>query len=348
MDLYSTYALLQVVRVQKSIPKFWSTFFGRVFLSTTDEIALDKVSDNYRRLAPFVAPNVQGRMLKKFGSTTLSFRPAYVKPKHDVDPNTDLVRQPGEAFATGSLTLAQRRNAVIGSHLQTQRNMIDNRIEWMCLQAAVYGRVTISGEDYPTTTVDFRRNADQTVVLAGAAKWDQGTATPVADIMAMRVKINESCGDVANRVVFGRTAWSHFYAKEVAGKEATILNREVRGSEVAISMLSNGFTGVEYMGTYRGSNGAGFECWIYTAKYEDDEGVMQDMLNPGAVVVMGDMMDGVQAFGRIRDIEADFGAMKYFPKNWRIPDPSMEYVMTQSEPISIPAQPNATGMIQTV
>lgn len=347
LDLYSTYDLLEVVRVQKSIPSFWLQFFPGVLNSTTDEIALDLVSDNYKRLAPFVAPNVQGRVLKKDGYTTVSFRPAYVKPKDIVDPSVDLVRQAGESFATGSLSPEARRNAVIAYLLNRQRIVIDNRIEWMAAKAIIDGKIVVVGDDYPSVTVDFRRDASLTVTLAGAAKWDQTTATPAADIMSSRRVINLLCGAVASRVIFGPNAWANFYAREIAGRESTLLNAQIRGSDVAVSAVRDGFEGSEYMGRYRGSNGAGFDCEVYSAKYEDDAGALQDIMDTDAVVILAPDVRGVQCYGAIRDKRAGFQPLKYFPKNWEVEDPSVEYVMTQSAPLTVPRQPNATAKIQT-
>lgn len=347
LDLYTTYDLIQVVRVQKTIPSFWAQFFPGTLMATTDEIALDKISDNYKRLAPFVAPNVQGRVMKRDGFTTISFRPAYVKPKDIVDPSTDLVRQAGEAFATGSLSLEARRNAVIGFLLGRQRIIIDNRIEWMCAKAAIDGKVVVAGEDYPSVTVDFRRDATLTVTLAGGAKWDQGTSTPAADIMNLRRAIKTKSGAVANLIIFGENAWTNFYTREVAGKTDVLMNNQIRGSNTSLSMVRDGFEGAEYMGTYRGSNGAGFECWVYSAKYEDDSGVLQDMMDTNKVVAMAPDFRGVQCFGAIRDKRAGFQSMKYFPKNWETEDPSVEYVMTQSAPLPVPVQADASACIQT-
>jgi hypothetical protein len=348
LDLFSSYELLKVVKVQKSLPSFWLRFFPGVYNSQTDEIALDKVSVNFKRLAPFVAPNVQGRVMKKKGYLTVSFAPAYVKPKDVVDPSTDLVRQAGEGLGTASMTLEQRRRVVVYQLLERQRIIIDNREEWMAMKAIIDGKVVVAGEDYPSVTVDFRRDAALTVTLSGGAKWDQVSATPMADIMSLRRAINSKSGAVANNVIFGDGSWSNFYAKEIAGKEATLQNNLIRGSDVEISAVRDGFEGVEYMGRYKGSNGAGFDCWVYTAKYEDDNETLQDMMDTNKVVLVSESVQGVRCYGAIRDKRAGFQALKYFPKNWEIEDPSLEYLMTQSAPLPVPTQPDATGSIQTV
>lgn len=346
--LYTTYDLLQVVATQQSLPSFWRRFFPRMLLSEKDEIAIDRVSESYKRLAPFVAPNVQGRVSTKHGYTTVSFRPAYVKPKDIVDPNTDLIRQPGEAIGTGTLSLAQRRDIVIGQLLQGQRIKIDNRVEWMCAKAVMDGQVIVAGEDYPSVTVDFRRDPSLTIVLAGGAKWDTETSSPAADIMAARRAIKDKSGAVVNAVTFGPDAWDNFYAREIAGKETLVLSQILRTGSTDVSSMRDGFEGAEFMGRFRGSNGAGFECWVYTAKYEDDDGNMVDMMDPNRVVLAEPSgVQGVEAYGRIRDLKSNLGPQQYFPKMWQQEDPSLEYIMTQSAPLPIPGQPNASASIQT-
>lgn len=348
LELYSTYALLMVVQVQKSIPAFWARFFPTEYYSTTDEIAIDKVSKSYKKLAPFVAPNVQGRVSKKDGNYTVSFRPAYLKPKDTVDPNTDLVRQPGEDFGSGSFSLEQRAAILIGDLLEGQRIKIDNRVEWMRAQAVITGKVVVEGEDYPSVTVDFRRHASLTYTLTGTAKWDVSTGTPAADIMTARRNVKDRSGAVVRDVIFGETAYDNFYTLEIEGKEATLQNTTIRGSETTVSFLREGFEGVEYIGRYVGSNGAGFNIWVYSQKYEDDAGSMVDILPPTAVVLASiDGLKGVDAYGRIKDLEANLRAVKYFPKMWDEKDPSIRYLMTQSAPLPIPGQPDASAVIYT-
>jgi hypothetical protein len=119
-DLYSTATLLDVLRIQPAESSYWlDSFFGRTMNFTTEDIMFDKVVSQ-RRLAPFVSPVVQGRVMRKQGYQTLSFRPAYTKPKHVVDPNRQFSRLAGEGIG-GSLTTAQRWNADLAPHLRTRR-----------------------------------------------------------------------------------------------------------------------------------------------------------------------------------------------------------------------------------
>ncbi len=54
------------------------------------------------------------------------------------------------------------------------RNQLENltrREEVMAAEALIKGTVTVSGEDYPTKVVDFKRDPALTLALTGAAKW---------------------------------------------------------------------------------------------------------------------------------------------------------------------------------
>ena len=86
-----------------------------------------------------------------------------------------------------------------------------------------------------------------------------------------------------------------------------------------------------------------FEIWVYSDTYVDDAGVAQKFM-PNGTVFMGHAqgMEGVQAFGAILDSQAGLQAMSIFPKMWDNPDPSVTFVMSQSAPLMIPAQPDAT------
>lgn len=347
IGVFDTTTLLEVLRVQKTPTSFWlDKCFPRQINFTTDKIAFDRVNEDYRRLAPFVAPNVQGKIMGREGSDMLAFKPAYVKPKHIVEPDDVLIRQPGENLGTGSMSPEQRREAVVANLMLRHKNMHAMTREWLAARAIIDGKVTISGENYPAVTVDFRRDASLTVVLAGAALWTAGTATPLADIKARRVAANTLSGAVIRDVIFGGNAWALFSGfTEVKD----LLNKQVRGSESDFTKMTDGFEdSVEYLGSMVGSNGTGLtRMWLYSGKYRDEAGALKDILDTNTVVgVDFASVEGHRCFGAIRDGKAGFQALDMFPKMWEDEDPWAEYLMTQSAPLMVPKQPNATFSIK--
>jgi hypothetical protein len=344
VDLYDLATLDTVYRRQRQpSPPFYLNAFSRQINFDTPEIMFDAVSGDDRGLAPFVMPNVQGRPQRLEGYSTKRFRPAYVKIKDVVDPSMHVERLPGEAPIVGSLSIEQRRDAVIAELLRKQRIKFRNRNEWLAARALIDGEVTIDGEDYPAVTVAFGRDASLSVTLAGGAKWDQATGVPLTDLKDARLNCNVLSGARVQKFVFGANAWD-LLTQRVDLRD--MMDRTKDGYEVKASLVTDGYEGIEYVGTISGLNGAGkMECWVDTSKYLDATGAEQFYLEQSTVVGIGDIQ-GVRCFGAIMDAEAGYRPLDYFFKNWRNPDPSVEYLLGQSAPLMVPKNPNASFKIK--
>lgn len=339
MEIYNTAVLLEVLRRQRGIQQYWLNFFPRVVTSDREEIVFDQVTDGTRELAPFVAPNVQGRVLRNRGYTTKTFKPAYVKPKHVVDPSQAIPRMAGEDFG-GSLSLAQRFDARVAENLRIERQMIENRWEWMAARAVIDGAVTVSGDDYTTTTVDFGRDPSLTVTLTGSARWGESAANPLRDIEELRRLVHDLSSSTITRLTFGLNAWDLFTQDERVLK---LLDTRYRGSESEYNRAVAEGVPMEYRGRISGQNGMGsLELWTYSQKYRDQNGSLVDFLDPDLVVGTGGGLQGVRCFGAIMDKRAGLRALPMFPKMWDEEDPSVTYTMTQSAPLMVPVEPNAS------
>lgn len=345
MAFYNTAELLETLRVVRQPTSFFlDLLFNRQINFETETINFDVVYGDDRKLAPFVVPNVQGRASKMSGYEQRSFKPAYVKPKDVIDPNMVIERQPGEALGTGSLSLLQRRDAVVAELLRQHSVKHRNRQEWMAAKAIIDGKITIKGEDYPETLVDFRRHSSLTYTLAGAALWSAGTADPLANLKTARVNANVRSGARIQKHVFGGDAWDKFTAR-VNLKD--LLDTRYKDSQSEIKTMTDGYEGVEFIGTIRSiSDGGRLDIWVHTGKYIDEDGNEQFMMDQNTVVGFSEAVQGVRAFGAIKDKKAGYQALEIFPKSWEEEDPSVEYLMTQSAPLMIPKQPDATFSIK--
>lgn len=344
-ELYDLVTLDAVFRNQKTpTAPYYLNWFTRQINFQTPVIMFDKVYGDDRGLAPFVIPTAQGRPQTLAGYDTLSFAPAYVKIKDVVDPGMHIERVPGEALG-GSLTIDQRREAVIGELLRKQRVKFQNRNEWLAARAIIDGKVTIKGEDYPETLVDFRRNAALTSVLAGAAKWDVATGDPLGTLKALRMAANGLSGARITKHTFGANAWDLFNDR-VDVKE--LMDIRYGGLDTKVTRMSDGYDGQEYMGRIAGLNGAGaIDVWVDTSKFIDpDTGAESFFLDQNTVVGVSEQVQGVRCFGAIMDKRAGFQALDYFFKNWDNEDPSVEYLLGQSAPLMVPKNPDATFSVK--
>lgn len=343
-EIYNTADLMEVQRRQRSIQPYWLSFFPRMITSDREEILFDQVTDGTRQLAPFVAPNVQGRVMRNRGYTTKTFKPAYVKPKHVVDPSMAIPRMAGESLG-GSLTMEQRYDARVAENLRIERQMIENTWEWMAARAVIDGMVTVVGDDYPEVTVDFGRDPSLQVTLAGTARWDQSGAQPLKDIEDLRRRVHELSSSTISRLTFGLDAWEVFSNNQ---KVRDLLDKNYRGSETTYNTAVPEGTPMEFRGRISGENGMGsLELWTYSQKYRDHQGQLQDFLDPRAVVGSGAGLDGVRCFGAIHDKRAGLRPLAMFPKMWDSDDPAVTYTMTQSAPLMVPVEPNASFTIIT-
>ena len=229
---YDTATLSEVLYAPQNQPElagFWLKFFPRQINFTTQKIMFDEIDENEYRLAPFVSPNVHGRPMRSKGFSTKSFRPAYTKPTHIVDPTRTIPRRAGENFL-GQLSTGDRMDLIIADNLRRERQMIENRWDWMACQAIVSGSVTVAGDDYPSVTVDFGRDSSLTYINSGATLWTASTATPMADIQTARNASFRLSRAPVNNLIFGLDAWAAFLQSNHPDVQSK-LNVLIRGNE---------------------------------------------------------------------------------------------------------------------
>lgn len=349
LDIYSTVELLPVVEtIKPQSYLFRDTFFGNVVMFDTQTIAFESLPTE-QRLAPFVSPQAQGRIMKLKGRTSQSFAPAYVQPKHEVDPNMNVIlqRSAGEAIG-GSLSLPERWDRAIANNLTLESDMIDRREEWMCAQAIINGGLTISGEDYPTSYIDYGRDASLTTVLTGTSRWGQSAAAPLANIRTKRTQSFGLSSRPTTDIILGLDAFDLFFADQgVKDMLAASKDYRLTTSDSQLSSFSDGSSPAEFRGRLQGANGQGaLNVWTYSQTFEDYDGTILNVMNPLDVVGVARSVDGYMCYGAIKDADAGLMPMTRYPKMWKNPDPSVVYTKTQSSPLPVPTRINASWRIR--
>lgn len=350
VSLYNTQTLIAVQQRFADLPDgFWRRLYPRVVTSDREEIMFDQIDTPYRKLAPFVAPNVQGRVMRSQGFTTKVFAPAYVKPKHAINPDKLIRRTFGEALG-GSLSQQQKYDAAVANALLDERMSIELRWEWMAAMATIYGAVTVSGQDYPTQTVDFGRNASLTITLSGAARWNDSAPDPLGDLQSLSDAAFTLGHAPVSDLVFGIDAWASFIRN---ADVLDLLDNTRRGSTSDFSRTGlNQNSNFQNMGQISSSQGGTFNMWRYSNYYDDvneETGAITTtpILDSRDVVGYGNALDGLAAFGAIQDADANFlTAATIFPKMWKNEDPSVVYTLSQSAPLFIPMNPNNSFRIR--
>lgn len=333
LNFYSTNALRETARNLIVPPTFLlRTFFGNVQEEQTEDIHFD-VEVGKRRIAPFVHPTSPSRKVDDAGFQTNTFRPAYIKDKREVNPNDALRRTVGEAIG-GSLTPAQRELKLIEQKMTDQLQMRDRRLETMAASVLLNGSITVVGEDYPSTVVNFNRAGGHSVSLTSTAKWsDLANSDPEANFETWEGLILQQTGQGASDVVMDITSWGYFRNNAKVKARLDLRKADQANMTLGVGRKMEGATFQGFYGTYR--------LWTYSGWYVNDAGSEVAIWPDNTVVMVGDAVEGVQAYGAIRDLKAGMQPAQYFFKSWEDEDPSVRWMLMQSAPLVYPRRPNA-------
>ena len=335
MDFYTTATLIALINgLERPSNHLLGMYFPNMINFQTEEVFFDKVSPN-RKLAPFVSPNVAGQPQTQQGSTAEFFKPAYVKPKETYDINRPLKRQAGEVIGSG-LSGGARRDAIVTSIMMEHMNNIIRRKSWMAAQLLRTGSFVVSGEGFPSATIDLNRNAALTITLTGAARWGE-TGVSVVDDMESWVALVQTHGDgaVANKVTMDPLAWGK--ARKDTEFLAALDNRRQVSGSMELGPISTGKEKSRFVGTI-----GDIEIWVFNDTYVDDADATQKFLPDYTVILGGDDAEGTQLQGAIQDPSAGFHAEDFYPISWITDDPVKEWFMTQSAPLVVAGRINGT------
>lgn len=342
--VYNTEELLGVYRDLEPMQEFWLSFFPSLYTSESERIEWSKITD-YRHLAPLVLPTMQGRPTFKAEENLYSVKPGYLKPKDAVQAAAMLTRRAGlgEIGQAQPLSPQARYNATVTAILQKHRSDIERRWEWMAAQAILYGTITLEDDGYPAATVDFRRAAGHTVTLTGANQWGQSGVSIVDLIDTWNDTMADAkFGGPATDVIMGTQAWAAFKADTEVQK---LLESDIRNTSGTSLDLGVG-NGDKVQ--FKGNLSRNLRVWVYSDYYEMPDGTVTPYMDPRDVLMIGQSVRGVKAFGAILDTRANFQPLPIFPKMWEENDPSATMLMTQSAPLMVPVNPNNTFRARVV
>lgn len=337
MDIFSTHILNRVVeQLDRPSSFLLDTFFKSIQTEDSEEIHFD-IDQSKPRLVPFVSPLVEGKVVDAAGFETRSFKPAYVKDKRRFDPNAPLKRQIGETIG-GNLKPMDRREAALNRALNDQVENLTRREEVMAAESLRTGKITVSGENYPTQIIDFQRDNSLTQVLTGETRWGEAGVKVLDNIEDWAGLIQMKSGAAARTVVMDPLAWR--LLKNDAQVERLLDIRRGTASTLMVDPMvrDQGNDKARYAGSV-----GDFDFWVYNDSYVDDEGNSCNVLPPYTVLLASPtLLEGTRCYGVIQDEKASFRANRYFVKSWLEEDPAVRWLLMQSAPLIVPYRPNAT------
>ncbi len=329
ISMFETRTMLESIE-QMHVPKTFllDMFFKGENVANTKHVDIDIIKGK-RRLAAFVQPTAEGKVIERTGYTSNSIIPPYIKQKMPFSAQDLLKRERGDTIYQGNASPAQRAQMALGKDLLELMQMTTRREEWMAAQALNTGIVPVVGDGIDAQ-VDFNMGATHKITLSGGALWSATTSTPLANLRAWKKVVAKDSGLVPDVAVFGSDVLDAFLAHADVQKQLD--TRRITMGQIDPTTLPNG---ASYVGRIEE-----LDIYTYDEYYLDDSDVLQPMVPVDKIWLGSTRAQTTRQYGAIQDLEAT-AVVKYFPKAWITKDPSVQWVMLQSAPIVCPNQIDA-------
>lgn len=327
IDTFTPRTMLAALE-QMEVPKTFlmDTFFKTEVVHDTDKIDIDIVTKSGKKMAAFVSPVLEGKVVRKRGFKTNTYSAPYIKEKTVTEAYNILKRQPGEVIYGNGATVAQRAAAELGKDMADLRDRIIRRQEWMCASALTTGTITIDGDGIQDN-IDFGMQDSHKVTLLAGALWTASGGTPLDDLQEWSDLILEDSGLRPTLCVMGKDAAAAFRSNTQVLAWLDKLNIVVG----KLDTQPRNYDGVKSIMTHTES---GLDIVQYSGSYFDEATQADVPLIPDNMVLIGCTNAYTRMhYGVIKDLEAN-AAVKMFPKTWLSKDPSAQYLLVQSAPLA--------------
>jgi hypothetical protein len=294
---YTTRTLLSAFEQGPIVPSFLrDTFFqGRDF-PPTPTIEFD-FRRGRRKMAPFVAPLVAGKVMERQGFETRMFRAPRIAPVRalrtpDLEP-----RLIGENIYSGR-TEADRAAVLMAEDLTQMDDAIGRREEWMCRQAMINGSITVTAENGYQNIISFLEYGGPPASTVSnhelvTIKWDQAGSDPLKDLQTARLNTIKLSGIAPNVALFG-TNVADVFVRNALVKDL-LDNRRYELGTITPAIQSDS---VVLFGKV-----PGLQLYSYAEYFEDDAGTLFPMLPPDFVMLASTNVQNKIVYGAFTQLE---------------------------------------------
>lgn len=347
ISMYETRTMLPMVNNEKRASSFLrDRFFGNVVRIETKKADIDIV-DGKRKIAPFVHPSIGGKAVSHEGYTTNTFEPPETSPMMITTSEDLLMRSPGENIY-GLRSPNERAAEQLGKDLKELDLIITRLEEKMCAEALFAGQVTVSGEGYDETVIQYwpSVSAQQPkTTLTSPNRWGDSDVDPTKALREVRRKIIQKSGITPRDAIFGKQAIEAFLESL---KNTTLDMRRVDMGMIDPQHLPNGVT---YWGYLKDS---ALDIWSYDEYYLDEDGNEQPMV-PEKKVLIGSAEAMTQMIYGPCALMGNNGNVPVFYAEPRVPDswvqrsnPAGRIVQIKSRPLPVVNQVQAFHVLTPI
>lgn len=274
------------------------TFLRDTFFTDRQYPATPVIEFDFRRgrrkMAPFVAPLVGGKLMERQGFETRFFRAPRIAPVRALRTPDLESRVMGETIYSGR-TAAERAAELLAEDSIYCDRAISRREEWMCRNVLVNGKITVTADSGYQMVIDFTESS------AGAAnnhdvpatKWDAAGSDPLADLETGRLNTIKASGVSPNVVLMGVNAAKVFIRNTAV---ATLLDKQ-RYTIATIEPI------IQDDSVVRIGRVPGMEIYEYVEYFEDDAGTIFPMMPDNFVMLLSTNAPNKIVYGAFTQLE---------------------------------------------
>lgn len=351
VDMFTTRKMMGIVEEGRKTAYTWlrDRYFANHRTFDTEVIDFDIVGKGGRKIAPFVHPQVGGKVMDREGFQTKSYKAPELSPERITTAEDVLKRSPGETIYSGK-TPAQRAAELLGRDLADLDEYITRAEEVMCAKALFEGQLTISGDGYNGEVINFWPTAEgEKPYTELTTKWtaDETTAlTILKDLRNLRREMIQKSGITPTEIIVGKDVADAIIDKLAESK--ALDTRRVDLGQINISHLPNGVT---YVGYLKDSN---LDVYTYDEWYLDKDGAEKPMVPADKILMGSPNVKTTLAYGMVSLInekteEITFVVGERVPASWvQRKAPSGRVVQIKSRPLPIVNQVYGFHVIKAV
>lgn len=260
INIYEPRNMAKVVKRLAPVGTFFKdTFFNKIETFPTKKVDID-FKKGSRKLAPYVSQVKGGKTVPNTGYTTNTYEPPLLAPNKVTTIDDILSRAPGESLYN-SMSPQERAVLKLKDDLEELDEMTARRIEFMCVQSLMTGKIPVKGDglDYE---IDFGfTNYEE--ITTSTSKWsDRMNSKPLEDIGRWKKEVQKKGFVNCDILVLGENA-----ANDFLNNDSVLKILDTRNMNLAVinpRELPNGASYIGYLPLYN------ISVYTYSEMYLDD------------------------------------------------------------------------------
>lgn len=329
INLYETTTMLEAIKLVKEPSSFIrDTFFPNMKPFPTEKVLVDIVKGG-EKMAPFVAPRINGTVDERQGYSTNELTTPRIAPKRVLTGEDLAKRQPGDNVYT-TKSPEQIAAQILMQDLIDLDKQITRSEEWLSVKVMLGEKFDVelvdeNGNKAGTFNIDYGFTNKVTLTTA-ATKWSAEGINPIENIESwIETKIMSKSSGTPNVVVMDPDAAKAFMANKFVKEIITL--RAQAGYRQEPNYQGKGVT---FIGVFTKYN---LEVYSYS-NFVKIEKESTQLLSSGTVIV-AEAGQGIMAYGAVTQKEKGTW-MKYMEK--RVPKYSVSDE-TETDTIKVTSRP---------